>query len=128
MDLQSGAAWPAPRKQHDFCELQGTRAGCVPHPSNTGQKVNSLQTGPAWTCRLNGLAKTHVDRRRPRKISYLTRGSKRDPSKTTFTWNRLCFPEASGAQRPKQAFAEASFGGSRSMVKPALPGRSTVRS
>ena len=31
-----GAAWPAPRKQHDFFELQGTRAGCVPHPSNTG--------------------------------------------------------------------------------------------
>ena len=42
-----GAAWPAPRKQHDFFELQGTRAGCVPHPSNTGQKVNSLQNGPA---------------------------------------------------------------------------------
>ena len=32
-----------------------------------------------------------------RKISYLTRGSKRDPSKTAFTWN-LCFPEVSGAQ------------------------------
>ena len=115
-----GAAWPAPRKQHDFFELQGARAGCVPHPSNTGQKVNS------WTRRLNGLAKTHVDRPGPaniaprtRKISYLTRGSKRDPSKTAFTWNRLCFPEVSGAQRPKQAFAGASFGGSRSMVKPA---------
>ena len=45
--LGVGTSEPPPRKQHDFFELQGTRAGCVPHPSNTGQKVNPLQTGPA---------------------------------------------------------------------------------
>ena len=58
------------------------------------------------------------------------RGSKRDPSKTAFTRNRLCFPRSKWSTvPPKPAFAGASFGGSRSMVKPALPGRSsTVRS
>ena len=42
-----GAAWPALRKQHDFFELQRTRAGSAPHPCNTRQKVKSLQNGPA---------------------------------------------------------------------------------
>ena len=64
---------------------------CVPHPSNTGQKVNSLQTGPAQDPRgpavymdSQRLTWTGVDPIAPwtRKISYLTRGSKRDPSKT----------------------------------------------
>ena len=67
--------------------------------------ANWTRTEPVWTRRLNGLAKTHVDRRGPAniapwtpKISYLTRSSKHDPSKTAFTWDRLCFPEVSGAQ------------------------------
>ena len=99
-----GAAWPAPRKQHDFFELQGTRAGCMPplqHGTESKFIANWTRAGPAWTRRLNGLAKTHVDRRGPaniapwtRKISYLTRGSKRDPPKTAFTWDQIMLPRS----------------------------------
>ena len=81
------------------------RATPLQHGTESKFIANWTRAGPAWTRRLNGLAKTHVDRRGPaniapwtRKISYLTRGSKRDPSKTAFTWDRLCFPEVSGAQ------------------------------
>ena len=114
-----GAAWSAPRKQHDFFELQGTRAGCVPQPFNTEQKSKFIAkwtcAGPAWNAfqmDSQGLTWTGAD---PpisppwiRKISYLTQGSTRNPSKTAFTRDCLCFPRSKWSTvPPKPTFAEA---------------------
>ena len=62
------------------------------------------------------------------KISYVKRGSKRDPSKTAFTRDRLSFPRSKWSKAPpKPAFAGASFGGLyRRILKPASPRRSST--